>query len=163
MDFLELGGDNLTVLHCGGTVVWVEPAQWEGGDRFRRVRELLEYHYSERFVGLAPTYASQMYLWGDDLRAPDRVGKSFRVVELEKAAEAAAFAEYVVEAERIRRGPRPPKRLRLEENWGDRLYRNGQNGTTEKWTVLGPDSIIQDGGFSVDFEVESGVDEARYS
>lgn len=68
------GGDTdprTSILHEGG-ILWTEPARWEGISRFVAVVGLLRERYGERFAELAPTQRSWLYLYGDDMSAPQR-------------------------------------------------------------------------------------------
>ncbi len=65
--------DRLTVIRIGDRVIWCEPALWEGWDRFNEVKTILKEKYGSRFRSLTPTSASELYLYGDDLSAPDKI------------------------------------------------------------------------------------------
>lgn len=62
-----------TVIRHGDRIIAREPAVFEGVHRYRRVVELLRRWYGKALLDLIPTEASQLYLWGDDLRAPEKV------------------------------------------------------------------------------------------
>lgn len=62
-----------TVLTHGDIEVWREPALYEGYDRFREVVLILKQRYGERLADVVPTPAAGLYLYGDNLRAPDYV------------------------------------------------------------------------------------------
>jgi hypothetical protein len=66
-DFEQIDGTETarTIIRHGDREVWSEPALWEGGERFREVKTLLEERYGARFVGLAPSEASRLFLYGD--------------------------------------------------------------------------------------------------
>jgi hypothetical protein len=72
-DFVEDETGKVTVLRYGETVVWREPAIWEGYDRFAEVVLILEQRYGPRLTDVVPTSASELYLYGDKLSASDRV------------------------------------------------------------------------------------------
>ncbi len=59
------GEEKLTVIRLGEQVIWVEPALWEGYDRFYEVKVLLKQRYGARFASLTPTEDSKLYLYGD--------------------------------------------------------------------------------------------------
>lgn len=72
-DFEERGGESFTVLRHEGREIWRELAFWEGIARFEEVAALLEQRYGRRLVAVEPTPASELYLYGDRLSAPQRV------------------------------------------------------------------------------------------
>jgi ribosomal protein S27E len=67
------GWSHWTVLRHDGREIAREPAFWEGIGRFEEVLDLLVRRYGARLLGLVPTDASRMYLYGDRLRAPGEV------------------------------------------------------------------------------------------
>jgi hypothetical protein len=72
-DFEQLGDEPWTLIRHGDVVVWRELAYWEGWKRFNAVTGLLKARFGERFGSLRPTSASENYLYGDDLGAPERL------------------------------------------------------------------------------------------
>ena len=65
--------DDSTVVRLGDRTVWREPVLWEGWERFNEVKAMMKERYGTRFRSLTPTPRSEMYLYGDDLSAPDKV------------------------------------------------------------------------------------------
>jgi hypothetical protein len=62
-----------TVIRHGETVIFAEPACWEGYERFIEVAKILRRRYGEAIKDLVPTEASELYLYGDRLSSPDTV------------------------------------------------------------------------------------------
>lgn len=62
------GDEKLTVIRFGEREIWIEPALWEGFERFYEVKELLNQRYGARFSSLTPTADSEMWLYGDEWR-----------------------------------------------------------------------------------------------
>lgn len=67
------GEKDLTIIRWGDALVWKEPAFYEGRPRFNQVKEILKARYGSRFKSLKPTERSKLYLYGDDLGAPDKI------------------------------------------------------------------------------------------
>ncbi len=67
------GENNLTIIRHGKAVIWTEPAFYECWQRFNQVKEILKARYGARFKSLKPTACSELYLYGDDLSAPERI------------------------------------------------------------------------------------------
>jgi len=74
-DFEEREGENWTVLRHGDREIWREIAYYEGYERFKEVFEILLARYGSRLVEVRPTRASEIYLYGDKLSAPDGVDR----------------------------------------------------------------------------------------
>ena len=76
-DYEELPPDDLfsseTVIRYNEVVLWREPAFWEGWFRFNQVKDILKQKYGNRFLSLTPTNASKIFLYGDDLFAPNEI------------------------------------------------------------------------------------------
>jgi len=72
-DFVSEDGASYTIVRLGDRVVWKEPAVYEGAERFEQVATILKQRYAERLRDLAPTRASHLYLYGDQLSAPEKV------------------------------------------------------------------------------------------
>jgi hypothetical protein len=74
-DFQQTGGVETarTIIRLGDRVVWNEPALWEAADRFIAVEALLKERYGGRFADLNPTKDSELFLYGDDLRAASKI------------------------------------------------------------------------------------------
>jgi hypothetical protein len=74
----EIDGDSLAFLwdfeeddnrdRTRDDVIWREDAVWEGTDRFFEIKELLREKYGPRFASLTPTDASELWLYGDEVR-----------------------------------------------------------------------------------------------
>ena len=75
-DFIE----PRTVLRYGNRVLFSEPAVFEGYERFEEVCKIVHEKYGNRVTDLVPTSASELYLWGDVLAAPDLVASVRREV-----------------------------------------------------------------------------------
>lgn len=69
-----------TVIRHGDRIIAREPAVFEGVHRYRRVAELLRRRYGKALQDLIPTEASRLYLWGDDLSAPEKVEATRREI-----------------------------------------------------------------------------------
>ena len=72
-DFLEGTPDHFTVIKHGEREIWREIAFWEGSERFAEVVNILKKKYGSRLADVVPTLQSELYLYGDDLGAPDFV------------------------------------------------------------------------------------------
>lgn len=72
-DLEEADDERWTVLRHDGAELWRELAYWEGYERFAEVFTIGAARYGERLAELRPTEASEMYLYGDKLSAPDTV------------------------------------------------------------------------------------------
>jgi DNA-directed RNA polymerase subunit RPC12/RpoP len=72
-DFDDHGDETLTILRAGDRILWSELAYWEGIDRFVEVATILRKRYKRRLRSITPSPASELYLYGDKLSAPDRV------------------------------------------------------------------------------------------
>jgi len=66
-------GKDLTIIRCGEVVIWKEPAFYEGWPRFNQVKEILKAKYGAKFKSLKPTERSQLALYGDDLKVPEKI------------------------------------------------------------------------------------------
>ena len=80
-DFEEADGECWTVLRHEGAGVWRELACWERYERFEKVFDMLRERYGPRLVGVHPTAASEVYLYGDKLSAPATIDRLNRGVE----------------------------------------------------------------------------------
>jgi len=69
----QRGGD--TLIKHGHTIIWREPAYYEGYERFAEVANILKQKYGDRLQDLVPTRKSYIYLYGDRLSASDQVDK----------------------------------------------------------------------------------------
>ena len=54
-----------TLIKHGETIIFAEPALWEGYERFVEVAELLRARYGTALRDLIPTKGSELYLYGD--------------------------------------------------------------------------------------------------
>lgn len=79
-DFIEVHDEHRTVLRYGDRVLFWEPAVWEGYQRFEEVCKIVRDKYGSKVTDLVPTRASELYLWGDVISAPDYVTKVRREV-----------------------------------------------------------------------------------
>jgi hypothetical protein len=64
-----LSKDLRTVICYKESVIFSEPAIYEGFDRFAEVARILKSKYGSRLKDLVPTEASGTYLYGDTFRA----------------------------------------------------------------------------------------------
>jgi hypothetical protein len=84
----DLAGDNLvfawdmssgdmpdTIIRQGDTIIWQEPAFFDGFGRFIEVAGILSQKYGSRFQDLIQTQDSEMYLYGDNSGAPYAIDK----------------------------------------------------------------------------------------
>lgn len=62
-----------TLIRHGDDIIWREPLFWEGWPRFNQVKDVLKSRYGTRFKSLIPTEASRLYLFGDDLKASEKI------------------------------------------------------------------------------------------
>jgi hypothetical protein len=62
-----------TTIRYRDLLLWKEPAFWENWPRFNQVKEILKTKYGTRFKSLTPTERSKLYLYGDDLKAPEKI------------------------------------------------------------------------------------------
>lgn len=74
-DFEECDGETWTVLRHDDDEIWRELAYYEGYERFAAVFDLLSERYGARLKEVRPTSASEMYLYGDKLSAPDTIAR----------------------------------------------------------------------------------------
>ena len=65
--------EDWTVLRHDGQEIWRELAYYEGYQRFAAVFEILRERYGSRLAEVRPTPASEVYLYGDKLSAPETV------------------------------------------------------------------------------------------
>jgi hypothetical protein len=72
-DFIDTDAGRMTVLRQDTTELWREPALYEGYVRFRKIVDILRQKYGLRLADVVPTPASELYLFGDKLAAPDDV------------------------------------------------------------------------------------------
>ncbi len=61
------------MLRHGDREIWRELAYYEGYQRFAAVFELLRERYGSRLAEVRPTPASEVYLYGDKLSAPQTI------------------------------------------------------------------------------------------
>lgn len=72
-DLEERDDEHWTVLRHGDREIWRELAYYEGYERFAAVFELLRERYGSRLAEVRPTSASEVYLYGDKLSAPQTI------------------------------------------------------------------------------------------
>lgn len=75
-DFVEAGFGFDTLIKHGDTMIFSEPAFWEGYERFIQVAEILRARYGSALRDLIPTEASSTYLYGDRLSSPNTVSEA---------------------------------------------------------------------------------------
>ena len=71
----DSGAPSFTVIRHGGTEIWREPICWEGYERFGEVVQILKQKYGKRLLDVVPTDASELYLFGDKITAPEYVAR----------------------------------------------------------------------------------------
>ena len=74
-DLEDRDNEKWTVLRHNDREIWRELAYYEGYQRFAAVFEILRERYGERLAEVRPTPASEMYLYGDKLSAPETIGR----------------------------------------------------------------------------------------
>jgi hypothetical protein len=67
---------HVTLIKHGETVIFSEPALYECYDRFIEVAKILRARYGSALHDLIPTPASEYYLYGDRIAAPDIVDEA---------------------------------------------------------------------------------------
>jgi hypothetical protein len=72
-DFEEADDERWTILRHGTREIWRELAYYEGYSRFTEVFEILCTRYGSRLAEVRPTPASELYLYGDKLSAPQMI------------------------------------------------------------------------------------------
>ena len=71
--------DNMTMLRHGETVIFSEPALYEGYERFEEVALILKERYGTALTDLVPSQASWFYLYGDAISSSSRLQKFRRI------------------------------------------------------------------------------------
>src|SRR4051812_13445046 len=74
-DLEERDDEHWTVLRHDGKEIWSELAYYEGYERFAQVFEILRERYGSRLAEVRPTPASELYLYGDKLSAPQAIAE----------------------------------------------------------------------------------------
>ena len=72
-DFHHAGLESETVIKHGESILFREPAVYEGYDRFIEVAKILSDRYGSALVDLVPTERSGTYLYGDRLSSPQTI------------------------------------------------------------------------------------------
>ena len=72
-DVEEHGSSSFVVIRHGEREIWRELPLYEGFERFEEVAKILMRKYGTRLADVVPTDASEYYLYGDVMRAPDVV------------------------------------------------------------------------------------------
>ena len=72
-DFDDRDNEKWTILRHGEREIWCELAYWEGYTRFAEVFEILHTRYGTQLTDVRPTRASELYLYGDRLTAPEKI------------------------------------------------------------------------------------------
>lgn len=67
---------HVTLIKHGDRVIFSEPALYECYDRFVEVAQMLRARYGSAILDLIPTPASEYYLYGDRIAAPDIVDEA---------------------------------------------------------------------------------------
>jgi hypothetical protein len=80
-DFEEHGSSSFTVIRYGEREIWREIAVYEGFERFEELAMILIGKYGTRLADVEPTDASEYYLYGDVMRAPDVVETVRRTIK----------------------------------------------------------------------------------
>lgn len=79
-DCLGSEPDLETLIKHGETVIFREPAVFEGYERFIEVAKILRARYGSALCDLIPTHRSEMYLYGDRLSSPQTVDEARRTI-----------------------------------------------------------------------------------
>jgi hypothetical protein len=79
-DFTDDGSRRETVIKHKGTVIFTEPALYEGYDRYIEIAEILRRRYGDALLDLVPTDPSKLYLYGDRISSPGIVAEARRRV-----------------------------------------------------------------------------------
>ncbi len=72
-DLEERDDEKWVVVRWGPVVIWQELAYWEGYERFFSIVGILRQRYGRLLQEVRPTPCSELYLYGDSLRARGRV------------------------------------------------------------------------------------------
>ena len=75
-DYRESGEKRETVIKFGEEIIFIEPATYEGYERYIEVAEILKKRYGSALIDLEPTECSELYLYGDRISASDIVKKA---------------------------------------------------------------------------------------
>lgn len=75
-DYDDTGAMRDTLIKHGETVIFREPAIYEGYNRFIKVAKILRAHYGPALRDLVPTQWSEQYLYGDRLFSYETVDKA---------------------------------------------------------------------------------------
>lgn len=79
-DLQRTGDETETLIKHGETVIFREPASYEGFQRFIAVAKILRARYGSALRDLVPTKESEMYLYGDNASSPHFVENSRRLI-----------------------------------------------------------------------------------
>jgi len=71
---------NETLIKHGETIIFREPAFYEGYERFIEVAKILRARYGSALCDLVPTDRSETYLYGDRLSSPQTVAEARRKI-----------------------------------------------------------------------------------
>jgi hypothetical protein len=77
-DLVGAGPDCETLIMHGETIIFREPAVYEGYKRFIEVAKILQTRYGSALCDLVPTDSSETYLYGDKLSSPQIVAEARR-------------------------------------------------------------------------------------
>jgi len=79
-DLFDAEPDCETLIKHGETVIFREPAIYEGYERFIDVAKILRARYGSALCDLVPTDRSETYLYGDRLSSPETVAEARRKI-----------------------------------------------------------------------------------
>jgi hypothetical protein len=79
-DFVDSGFESETLIKHGDTIIFREPAIYEGYERFIEIARILRARYGSALCDLVPTGCSETYLYGDRLSSPEIVAQARRQI-----------------------------------------------------------------------------------
>ena len=79
-DFVDSGLNKETLIKHGDTIIFREPAIYEGYERFIEMARILRARYGSPLRDLVPTGCSETYLYGDRLSSPEIVAQARRQI-----------------------------------------------------------------------------------
>jgi hypothetical protein len=74
-DFFVAEPDRETLIKHGETVIFREPAIYEGYERFIEIAKILRARYGSALCDLIPTESSELYLYGERLSSPQTIAE----------------------------------------------------------------------------------------
>ena len=72
-DFADDGSHRDTLIKRGDTIIFTEPALYEGYERFIEVAGIVRSRYGTAVLDLVPTQRSEIYLYGDQSSSPGMI------------------------------------------------------------------------------------------